>query len=53
MWDYKGLSAELSQAGYVNIRRAMFGDSRYEEFKAVEEPGRWEGCLGFECEKPV
>ena len=51
MWDYKGLSAELQSAGFVDIRRAEFNDSVFSEFCAVEDRGRWDGCLGFECRK--
>lgn len=49
MWDFKGLRAELQAAGFVDVRRATFGDSRHIEFQAVEDLERWEGALGFEC----
>ncbi len=52
MWDYKGLASELQSAGFIDIRRAEYGDSTYAEFAVVEDPGRWYGCLGFECRKP-
>jgi SAM-dependent methyltransferase len=51
MWDYKGISAEIANAGFLNVRRAKFGDSEFDEFKAVEDPDRWKNCLGFECKK--
>ena len=51
MWDYDSLSAELAQAGFVNIRRAQFGDSQIAEFKDVEDPSRWKDELGIECQK--
>lgn len=51
MWDYKSISAELRRAGFNNIRRAAFGDSPHKCFQDVEAVGRWENCLGVECEK--
>ena len=51
MWDYPSLERELSNAGFENIRRAEFGDSSYKKFCEVERKGRWENCLGFECQK--
>jgi hypothetical protein len=27
MWDYKGIAEELKAAGFVDISRAVFGDS--------------------------
>jgi hypothetical protein len=52
MWDYKGIADELKAAGFVNISRALFGDSADPRFKEVESPGRWENCLGVECRRP-
>ena len=52
MWDFKGLAAELENAGFVHIRRAVFNDSAYSEFLAAEDGDRWENCLGFECRMP-
>jgi len=52
MWDYKSLSEELRTAGFVNIRRAAFGDSRDTMFATVEQKDRWDDCLGVECTKP-
>jgi SAM-dependent methyltransferase len=51
MWDYKGMERELQSAGFVDVRRASYGDSPFSEFGAVESRDRWEGCLGFECRK--
>jgi hypothetical protein len=51
MWDYKAMAAELNAAGFRNVRRASIGDSALAAFRAVEEPARWEGCLGIECRK--
>jgi predicted SAM-dependent methyltransferase len=54
MWDYKAISPELADAGFVKIRRARIGDSPDARFRDVEEidPGRWQNCLGVQCEKP-
>jgi len=51
MWDYKSLTKELDDCGFVKIRRAQFGDSSEPMFKDVEDSDRWEGCLGVECRK--
>ncbi len=51
MWDYKNFEHELAAAGFVNIRRAQFGDSGDEAFRAVEDEGRWRNCLGVECRR--
>lgn len=52
MWDFKGMAAELEQAGFARIRRAACKDSADPQFLAVEDPGRWENCLGVECFRP-
>ena len=52
MWDYKALAEELEAVGFVDIRRAEYGDSPEPKFKTVEEAVRWENCLGIECRKP-
>jgi SAM-dependent methyltransferase len=52
MWDYKAMASELADAGFVDIRRAYYNDSRNLRFQEVENPGRWENCLGVECRKP-
>jgi len=52
MWDYKGMAAELEQAGFVRIRRAACKDAEDPRFLEVEDPGRWENCLGVECFRP-
>jgi SAM-dependent methyltransferase len=52
MWDYPGLAKELREAGFVDIRRASYGDSLDAAFSEVEEEDRWTGCLGIECRKP-
>jgi len=51
MWDYKSIVQELENAGFVNIRRAAYGDATDIMFREVEDEGRWENCLGVECKK--
>lgn len=51
MWDYKSLAAELHDAGFINIRRAIYGDSSEPAFAAVEDEDRWRDSLGFECNR--
>lgn len=52
MWDYKSLAAELKAAGFVDIRRAQYGDNPDPALAAVEDESRWIDCLGIECRKP-
>lgn len=51
MWDAKSLAAELDRAGFRDARRARFGDAADRRFDDVEDPGRWENCLGMECRR--
>jgi SAM-dependent methyltransferase len=51
LWDYAGLSHELQAAGFIDIRRAHFGDSGITEFSAVESPDRWVNALGIQCSR--
>lgn len=51
MWDYKNMHVELTDVGFVEIRRARMGDSDDHLFADVEESERWIGCLGIECKK--
>ncbi|MES2692495.1 MAG: hypothetical protein V4773_03405 [Verrucomicrobiota bacterium] len=53
MWDYKAMARELTDAGFVEIRRAAFGDASDAMFKDVENIGRWTHCLGVECRRPA
>ena len=53
MWDYRSSEKELAAAGFVEIRRAKFGDSPDPMFREVEEASRWENCLGVECRKAL
>jgi SAM-dependent methyltransferase len=52
MWDYKAIEPELRKVGFVDIRRAFFGDSTDPMFAEVEEKDRWDNCLGVECKTP-
>jgi hypothetical protein len=52
MWDYQSLSTELVYAGFINIRKAEYGDSTDPKFHSVESADRWAACLGIECLKP-
>lgn len=51
MWDFKALAAELGQAGFVDIRRAAFGDAQDRRFDEVEDEGRWRDAVGIECRR--
>lgn len=51
MWDYKALAQELTNTGFVNIKRVRFGDSGIPEFAVVEDPDRWTYELGIQCQK--
>jgi predicted SAM-dependent methyltransferase len=52
MWDYKSLAHELNAAGFVDVRRAVFGDSADAKFAEVESEDRWIDGLGIECRRP-
>lgn len=51
MWDYNSIRSELENIGFVNVRRAEFGDSSDPAFNVVEEKDRWDNCVGLECRK--
>lgn len=51
MWDYAAIKFELTQAGFVEVRKATFGDSVHSSFADVESSHRWENGLGFEATK--
>jgi len=53
MWDFKSLAQELHGSGFVDIRRALFGDSSEPMFRKVEDSERWQDCLGAECRRPI
>jgi predicted SAM-dependent methyltransferase len=51
MWDYSSLELELEGVGFVQVRRAVYGDSDDRMFDEVESEKRWENCLGIECKR--
>jgi hypothetical protein len=51
MWDEKAVTEQLVKHGSTGIRRAAFGDAADRNFDAVEDPGRFHGCLAMECRK--
>ena len=51
MWDYGGLEQCLRYAGFEKIRDAKLGDSKIEEFGAVEMPDRFLYSLCIEAQK--
>jgi hypothetical protein len=53
MWDEKNMRSELASAGFTAIRRARIGDNPDPRFRDVEDPGRWENCLGMEARRPA
>lgn len=52
MWDYKSLKHELSKAGFIQIRKASFNDSRDPAFADVEHQSRFIDAVAIECMKP-
>lgn len=57
MWDEASMAEALRNAGFVNIRRASFGDSGDTAFAAVEAEDRFisEGIveMAIDCQKPA
>jgi predicted SAM-dependent methyltransferase len=53
MWDYGSIAMELEKSGFVDTRRATFGDSSDPMFEKAEDEDRWTNCLGIECTKPA
>lgn len=51
MWDFKAMAKQLSDVGFVDIRRATIGDSPDSRFRDVEDAERWRDCLGVECRR--
>lgn len=51
MWDYKSIAQELKNTGFIEIRRAEFGDATDVMYREVEDEDRWKNCLGVECKK--
>ena len=51
MWDFLSLSDELAKAGFNEIRRCAYNDSRHEMFRFVEDQGRFCNAVAIECYK--
>jgi hypothetical protein len=51
MWDEKSLGARLRAHGFVDIRRAAFGDAEDPRFAEVEEATRFEDALAMQCRR--
>jgi len=49
MWDERSLAARLRHHGFVNIRRASYGDSEDLRFADVENPDRFIDALAMQC----
>ena len=53
MWDYKSIKQELINAGFIEVRNAIYNDSSDVMFLDIEEKIRWDNCLGVECKKSL
>lgn len=51
MWDLKSLSAELRNAGFIDIRACAFNDCEDPMFRHVEDPSRFEFAVALEARK--
>lgn len=51
MWDYNSIEFELNDAGFSDVRKAQYGDSKVSNFNEVESRQRWKNSLGVECLK--
>lgn len=51
MWDEMSMQHKLTEYGFRNVRRALFGDSEDTRFNDVEDAGRFYGCLAMQCLK--
>lgn len=52
MWDEPSMAARLRDHGFVNIRRAAYGDSEDSRFAEVESPDRFVDALAMQCARP-
>jgi hypothetical protein len=52
MWDERSMAARLRDHGFVNIRRAAYGDSEDTRFAEVESPDRFVDALAMQCVRP-
>lgn len=53
MWDANSMGHALAEAGFVDIRPAVFGDASEAMFAKVEERVRWKEGIGFDCRRPA
>ncbi|MFN9548189.1 MAG: class I SAM-dependent methyltransferase [Cyanobacteriota bacterium] len=53
MWDAHSMRDALAEAGFVDIRPAVFGDASDPMFANVEERVRWREGIGFDCRRPA
>ena len=53
MWDANSMQDALAEAGFVDIRPAVFGDASDPMFANVEERVRWKEGIGFDCRRPA
>lgn len=51
MWDYLSIRNELLKAGFKEIRRCKFNDSKDKMFLLVEDTDRFKNCLSVEAIK--
>lgn len=52
MWDELSLAEALRGHGFVEVRRAQFGDSADPAFASVEDKGRFERACAMQAVKP-
>jgi SAM-dependent methyltransferase len=52
MWDERSMAARLRDHGFVDIRRACYGDSGDTRFAEVENPDRFVDALAMQCARP-
>ncbi len=51
MWDHKSMAHELELAGFSQIRRCEFNDSKDNMFAHVEDQSRFVSAVALECVK--
>jgi predicted SAM-dependent methyltransferase len=51
LWDYESAIPEFEKAGFKNIRKCEFNDSKDEMFKLVESKERFIGAIALEMNK--
>jgi ubiquinone/menaquinone biosynthesis C-methylase UbiE len=52
MWDQYALKNELEKAGFVNVRKCSYNDSKDSNFQLVEDESRFINAVAFEAFKP-